>query len=133
MKAIKVTVDILLEDAGKILLVKRAYPPFKGKWALPGGYIEYGETAEKAAIREAKEETGLDVGQQDTIGVYSDPRRDQRGHQITIAYKAKKKGGKIKESKETKETKMWDIKKLPKLAFDHSKIIKDALRRKNGA
>ena len=67
MKAIKVTVDILLEDAGKILLVKRAYPPFKGKWALPGGYIEYGETAEKAAIREAKEETGLDVGLQGII------------------------------------------------------------------
>ena len=133
MKAIKVTVDILLEDAGKILLVKRAYPPFKGKWALPGGYIEYGETAEKAAIREAKEETGLDVALEGLIGVYSDPKREPRGHQITIAYKAKKKGGKIKKSKETKEVKMWSIAKLPKIAFDHGQIIKDTLRGKNGA
>lgn len=132
MKAIKVTVDILLEDKGKILLVKRAFPPFKGKWALPGGYIEYGETAEKAAAREAKEETGLDVEIVGLVGVYSDPKRDPRGHQITIAYKARKKGGKIKKSKETKEARMWDITGLPKLAFDHSKIIKDALRGKNG-
>jgi len=131
MKEIRVTVDILLEDAGKILLVKRAFPPFKGRWALPGGYIEYGERAEEAAAREAKEETGLDIQLGSIIGAYSDPKRDPRGHQISIVYRAKKKSGRIKKSKETKEVKMWNIAKLPKLAFDHAEIIRDAT--KNGA
>lgn len=128
MKTIKVTVDILLEDAGKILLIKRAFKPYKGRWALPGGYIEYGEKAEEAAVREAKEETGLDIELEGIIGVYSDPKRDPRGHQITIAYKAKKRGGRIKESRETKEVRMWGIEELPKLAFDHAEIIRDAMK-----
>ncbi len=131
MKTPKVTVDVLLEEGGKILLVKRAFPPFKGRWALPGGYIEYGERAEEAAAREAKEETGLDVELEGIVGVYSDPKRDPRGHQISIAYRAKKSRGMLKGSRETKEAKMWNIAKLPKLAFDHAEIIRDAA--KNGA
>ena len=123
IKSPKVTVDVVLREKGRILLVKRAFGPYKGYWALPGGYIEYGETAEDAARREIKEETGLDVKIGKVLGVYSDPGRDPRGHQITIVYEGRREKGELAGSKETMEVKMWDERDLPKLAFDHKRII----------
>lgn len=77
------TVDIVIKrEDGSIILVKRLNPPFKDEWALPGGFVEYGETVETAAKREAKEETGVEIELIRIIGVYSAPNRDPRGHTV---------------------------------------------------
>ncbi|RLI39304.1 NUDIX hydrolase, partial [Candidatus Bathyarchaeota archaeon] len=83
----RVAVDVVLIRAdGSLVLVRRGREPFKGMWALPGGFIEYGERAEEAAVREAEEETGLKVRVEGLVGVYSRPDRDPRWHVISIAY-----------------------------------------------
>ena len=84
------TVDIIIHKDGKILLIKRKNPPFG--WALPGGFVDEGETVEQAAIREAKEETGLDVQLETLLYVYSDPRRDMRQHTLSIVFTASSNG-----------------------------------------
>ena len=125
------TVDIIIRRRdGSIVLVKRLNPPFKDFCAIPGGFVEYGETVEEAAIKEAKEETGLDVRIRRLVGVYSDPDRDPRGHVITVAYLAEEIGGKLRPSSDAKEVKAF--RKIPsKLAFDHGKILRDALESAN--
>ncbi len=76
-------VDVVVElPSGEIVLIKRKYEPFKGYWALPGGMLEIGETVEQAAIREVREETGLDVSITRLVGVYSEPNRDPRNHVV---------------------------------------------------
>ena len=77
------------------MLIKRKNNPFKGFWALPGGFVEYGETVEQAAIREAREETGISVDLKNLVGVYSDPGRDPRGHTVSICFLAKPAGGTV--------------------------------------
>lgn len=79
-------VDGIVVFGSKIVLIKRAKEPFAGMYALPGGFVEYGETVEKAVIREVLEETGLITRMDSLIGVYSSPQRDPRGHTISIAY-----------------------------------------------
>ena len=122
------TVDGVLIEDGKILLIKRGREPFKGKWALPGGFVEYGERVEDAVIREFKEETGLDTEIKALVGIYSDPKRDPRGHTVSIAYLLERKGGEVKGGDDASDAKFFDIEGLPELAFDHAKIIGDALR-----
>lgn len=121
------TVDIIIKRKdGSVVLVKRRNPPFQNFYAIPGGFVEYGETVEDAAIREAKEETGLDVKLTKLVGVYSDPTRDPRGHVVTIAYLADEIGGTLRPSSDAREAKAFRT--LPsKLAFDHAKILRDAL------
>jgi 8-oxo-dGTP diphosphatase len=123
------TVDIIMKRKdNSLILIRRKKEPFKEHWALPGGFLEYGETAEHAAIREMKEETGLDIEIIKLVGVYSDPSRDPRGHVISIAFLAKEIGGDLIASDDAKAVKVFKITEIPKnLAFDHSKIIKDAL------
>ncbi len=118
--------DIVLIENGKILLVKRGREPFKGMWATPGGRIEEGETAEQCAIREMKEETGLEIEIIRLTGIYSDPARDPRGI-IAAAYLAKRTGGKLSAGDDAAETKWFDLTDLPELAADHKKIIEDAI------
>ena len=122
------TVDIIIEYEEKIVLIYRKNYP-QG-WALPGGFIEYGETAEQAAIREAKEETNLDIDLLYLLGCYSDPKRDPRFHTITVVYVAKGKG--IPKAKDdAKDVGLFKINEIPwnELVFDHAQILKDYLKR----
>lgn len=84
----KLAVDLLITRGRKILFVVRKFPPFQGKLALPGGFVEEGESTEAAACRELREETTVAVGEEDLrlIGVFSEPGRDPRGHVVSIAY-----------------------------------------------
>ena len=120
------TVDGVVLSKGKVLLIKRSTPPFKGYWALPGGFVELGETVEEAVVREIKEETDLTCEPVKLAGVYSDPKRDPRGHTITLAYILKIVMGVAKKTDEASEIKYFDFDGLPeKIAFDHEKIICD--------
>ncbi len=121
------TVDVLIRRDDGYVFVKRKNEPCRGRWAIPGGLVEYGETVEQAAIREAKEETGLEVKLIRLVGVYSDPTRDPRGHYISIAYLAEVISGELKAATDAEEARLFKGK--PKgLAFDHSKIFEDAIR-----
>ena len=126
----KITVDGVLFKDNEILLIKRKNPPFQGMWALPGGFVEYGETTETAVIREIKEETGLETQITSLVGVYSDPQRDPRGHSISIVYLLKKIKGDLMGGDDALEASFHSIDGLPSLSFDHEKIIKDAIRRR---
>jgi len=124
----KLTVDGVVTRDGKILLVLRKNEPFRGRWALPGGFVEYGETVEEAVAREVEEETGLATEITGIVGVYSDPGRDPRGHTVSIAYLLSPKDEKEPAGgDDASEAKFFDADELPPLAFDHDKIIKDAL------
>lgn len=107
------------------MLVERKNEPFKGKWAIPGGFVEYGERTEEAARREAKEETGLEIELEKLVGVYSDPDRDPRGHTISVCYSARRVGGNLKASTDAADVKVFNQIPWSKLAFDHGKILKD--------
>ncbi len=125
-------VDGILVEDNKILLIKRKNPPFKDYYALPGGFVECGETTEEAIIREFKEETGLDVEIVKLFNVYSSPNRDPRGHVVSIVYILRRVGGTFKADTDAKDVKFFDINNLPNLAFDHKKIINDFLGENNG-
>ncbi len=121
-------VDTVIVKGNKILLVRRRYPPFRGYWALPGGFVEKGETMKQAAVREAREETGLEIRPVNMIGVYDDPKRDPRGT-VSAAYLCDVAGGKIRTSQETSGIRFFGFDEIPdKLAADHSKIIHDTLK-----
>jgi 8-oxo-dGTP diphosphatase len=123
------TVDgILLEDH-LVLLVQRKHEPFQGAWALPGGFVEYGEKTEDAVVREVFEETGLKTTIRSLLGVYSDPHRDPRGHTITVAYLINRVGGDLNAGDDASSVKFFKVNELPELAFDHSMIVKDAFQR----
>ena len=120
------TTDGLIVKNNKILLIKRAIPPFIGYWVLPGGHVEYGERVEEALVRELKEELGIGVKIKKLIGVYSDPKRDPRYHSVTVAYLCQSASDKIRLNRESSEYRLFSFKKLPKkIGFDHREIIKD--------
>ncbi len=117
------TVDIIIEIDGGIILIKRKNPPYG--WALPGGFIDYGESAESAAVREAKEETNLDITQLKQFHVYSDPERDPRFHTITVVFIARAKG-RPRAKDDAIEIGIYNKNNLPEdIAFDHKKILND--------
>ena len=130
------TTDIFIfDDDFNFILIKRKNDPYKGHWALPGGFVEYGESVETAAIREAKEETSIDVELKDLVNVYSNPDRDPRGHTISIAFTAKGDFTSRNADSDASDIDIFSEKKLDEinLAFDHDKIIKDCLKKaKNG-
>jgi 8-oxo-dGTP diphosphatase len=124
------TVDIIIEmvdrEGRPIVLIERKNPP--PGWALPGGFVDVGETVEDAARREAKEETTLDVTLLDLLGVYSDPQRDPRGHTVSVVYTAEAMG-KPRAQDDAAFLTLYDINKLPQpLAFDHQQILDDYRR-----
>jgi ADP-ribose pyrophosphatase YjhB (NUDIX family) len=118
------TVDIIIEVApGEIILIKRKNPPHG--WAIPGGFVDYGESLETAAVREAKEETALDVDLTRQFHTYSDPDRDPRHHTITTVYVAKGKG-KPEARDDASEIGIFTRENLPDpLVFDHLRILED--------
>jgi len=126
MKCITLTVDAIIPYKGGIVLIKRRNEPFKDHYALPGGIVEYGEKVEEALVREVKEETGLDVEPYRLVGVYSDPNRDPRGHFVSICFIATPKGGELRANSDAKDVRVFKLDLLPKLAFDHNKMIEDA-------
>jgi 8-oxo-dGTP diphosphatase len=122
----RLAVDIIIEyPNGDFILIKRKYEPFKDHWAIPGGAVEIGETVEQAAVRETKEETGLDVKLISLGGVYSKPDRDPRGHVVSIVYRAEPVGGQLKADTDAAEVKRVSNVGNIKLAFDHRKILSD--------
>lgn len=122
-------VDIIIEYEGGIVLIERKNPPLG--WALPGGFIEYGERAEDAAHREAKEETNLDIEIDKLLGCYSDPKRDPRFHTLAVVFIAKGKG-ELRGQDDAKRAKSFKIDEIPwdKLVFDHPQILRDYLKGK---
>jgi len=128
-KSLALTVDGILIQDRKILLIKRKHQPFKGQWALPGGFVEYGETTEDAVIREMFEETGLKTKIRHLVGVYSDPHRDPRGHTVSVVYFLEICNGEMKSGDDAADVDFFDVNELPSLSFDHEQIIKDAISR----
>ena len=126
-----VTVDIIIEmPDGGVVLIERLNPPFG--WALPGGFVDYGETLEEAAIREAREETSLDVSLIEQFHTYSDPARDPRGHTISTVYIATATGT-PRADDDAVAIGVFVEGALPEpIVFDHSKILDDYFRRRIG-
>lgn len=128
------TVDIIIEIEREdgtqgIILIKRKNPPFG--WALPGGFVDYGESLEEAAAREAKEETSLEIKLTRQLHTYSDPQRDPRQHTITTVYLAKAKG-KPKARDDAQEIGIFTKEEISfPLAFDHHEILADYFAQKN--
>ena len=117
----------IIYDNQRILLIKRRFDPYKNCWALPGGFVEYGETTEDAIIREVQEETGLKTKIRRLIGVYSAPDRDPRGHTISVVYELESVGGQLREGDDSADVNYFNINQLPLLSFDHKQIIMDAM------
>lgn len=133
---------VVVRSGSEVLLVRRGGEPFKGCWALPGGFMEMDETIEHCAVRELEEETGLRFAERDLrlIGVYSAPGRDPRGRTVTAAFRVES-GERRAESGERRvesgepvagddaaEVRWWPLAALPPLAFDHADIVADAQR-----
>ncbi len=125
-----VTVDVIIEINANIVLIERKNPPYG--WALPGGFVDYGESLEASAVREAKEETSLDIRLLEQFHAYSDPDRDPRHHTVTTVFIAQANGT-PKSADDAKNIGVFTQKNLPTpIAFDHAKIISDYFQYKNG-
>ena len=129
-----VTVDVVVfrlhEDALKVLLIQRAFPPYKGKWAFPGGFVSIDETLEEAALREMEEETGVRDVYLEQLYTFGDPGRDPRGRVVTVVYFALlSKDVEVRTSEEAVRTAWHPVNKAPDLAFDHGEILKYAVQR----
>ena len=117
------TVDIIIELEEGIVLIERKNPPHG--WALPGGFVDYGESYENAAIREAKEETGLDVILQRQFHTYSTPDRDPRQHTASTVFIATAEGGELQGLDDALQARVFNRENLPGLVFDHALIVDD--------
>jgi 8-oxo-dGTP diphosphatase len=118
------TVDVIISVAGGIVLIKRKNPPHG--WAIPGGFVEYGESVAAAARREAKEETSLEVELVELFHVYADPARDPRSHTISTVFLARAREGQTpRAADDAAELAIFTRERLPELAFDHAVILGD--------
>jgi 8-oxo-dGTP diphosphatase len=129
----RLTVDcVVFDPQGRLLLIRRKNPPFQGQYALPGGFVDYGETTEQAAARELLGETGLNADQLSLVGVYSDPGRDPRGHTVSIAYLARVSHFVPHAGDDAAQAAFvadWDRQEL---AFNHNAIVSDAVSLRTG-
>ena len=130
----EITVDLVIELEDKpgrpIVVIRRGHPP--PGHALPGGFVDIGETVEHAAMREAREETGLEITLREILGVYSDPARDPRGHSVAIVYVATASGEPVA-GDDASAVIVTDPDQSPPLIFDHGKILADYIARRRAA
>jgi 8-oxo-dGTP diphosphatase len=119
------TVDIIIEVAGGIVLIERKNPPHG--WALPGGFVDRGESLSHAAVREAREETSLEVTLDEQFFAYSDPQRDPRGSTCTVVFLGHA-SGQPRAADDARDVRVYPPTSLPPLAFDHGQILDDYLR-----
>jgi 8-oxo-dGTP diphosphatase len=126
----RLTVDAWIRDGrGRVLLVQRAHPPFRGRWGLPGGFCEWKETTEACCAREAREETGLRVRVGALRGVYSRPSRDPRGHTVSVLYAARRIAGRVQGGDDAAQARWFTPGELARasFAFDHREIVMEQL------
>lgn len=124
----RLTVDIIIRVTDGIILIKRKNPP--PGWAIPGGFVDYGETLEEAALRETKEETSLDLENLHQFHAYSDPSRDPRGHTVSVVFTADGTGT-PRAASDAEEIGVFTQDSLPEdIAFDHRKILEDYFRKR---
>ncbi|HEX6067566.1 MAG TPA: NUDIX hydrolase [Nitrososphaera sp.] len=123
------TVDVIMQKGSKVLMIRRKNEPFAGRLALPGGFVNEGETAEDAARREAREETSLEIEPIEILGVYSDPARDPRRHTLTVVFVAIVTGGVERASDDAAGLEWVELagveKMKDRIAFDHARILAD--------
>jgi 8-oxo-dGTP diphosphatase len=119
---------VVLDPRGRVLLIRRKNPPFVGHYALPGGFVDVGETVEDACRRELREETGIIASKLQLIGVYSDPRRDPRRHAVGVAYLTRVRSAKGTAGDDAASIEWVDNWRGLDLAFDHADILRDAMR-----
>lgn len=137
-QSIKLSVDAVVfgyeEGNISVLLIKRKYDPFKGQWAIPGGFIDNEESLEDAVERELFEETGVKINYLEQLYTFGKPVRDPRGRVVSIAYfgLVRPNAFKISASTDAEEVQWFKIDELPKLAFDHKEILKTAIQRLQG-
>ncbi len=125
----KLTVDCVVFDAeDRLLLIRRKNEPFAGQYALPGGFVDVGEIVEAAALRELKEETRVEGEIVRLIGVYSDPNRDPRGHNVSVAFLVRTSATEARGSDDAAAAAFVSEWRDEKLAFDHAEIVADALK-----
>lgn len=134
-ETIRYTADVVLLTANRnagvlpfdVLLIERGWAPFEGRWALPGGHVDAGETSRDAAARELAEETGvqLDAAALRQLGVYDLPRRDPRGRYVTVAYVAIVDRVAPMAGDDARAARWFPLNQLPELAFDHADILGD--------
>jgi 8-oxo-dGTP diphosphatase len=129
----RVTVDAWIRDRrGRVLLIRRGHPPFEGRWALPGGFLDWGETTEQCGAREAREETGLTVKVGELLGVYSRPGRDPRGQTVTVLYACRPLRGNAVGGDDAAEARWFtprETRTVP-FAFDHGQIVRAQLQKR---
>lgn len=125
MKQPRLTVDVICRIGDRIVLIERKHEPLG--FAIPGGFVDYGETLEKAAARELKEETGLTVRNLRQFRAYSDPKRDPRGHTVAVVFIGDAKG-QPKGGDDAASAHLVSLDRLPKMAFDHKRILADYKR-----
>lgn len=130
-----VTVDMVLarnvaRRGTEVLLIRRGQAPYRGRWALPGGFVDADESLENAARRELLEETGVQVSSLRQIGAFGDPGRDPRGHTVSVAYLAALEGKSIQPiaGDDARAVEWFALESLPALAFDHARIIAAAVK-----
>jgi 8-oxo-dGTP diphosphatase len=125
------TVDVVVlteAPVSSLLLVQRKFPPFRGEWALPGGFVEEGEQVINAAPRELAEETGLHAGSLRLLGVYDTPGRDSRGWTVSVVYLTRVQTEVlVSGADDARDARWFAVDALPELAFDHAVIVADAL------
>ncbi|HTW77412.1 MAG TPA: NUDIX hydrolase [Thermoplasmata archaeon] len=126
------TVDAVWIAGGRVLLVRRGAPPFRGRWALPGGFVDACETVEAAVVRELKEETGLVARPIAVLGVYSGPGRDPRRPTATVAFRMRGRVASPRGSDDAADAAWVPLAAARGLAFDHDRIVRDARSRRDG-
>jgi 8-oxo-dGTP diphosphatase len=119
---------VVLDRESRVLLIRRGNQPFRGQYALPGGFVDVGESVEDACRRELMEETGVKLGKLTLVGVFSDPTRDPRGHIVSVAFLSRVRSAKAVAGDDAATVEWVANWQRRDLAFDHKKILRQAMR-----